>query len=95
VHRKIRAVLLAELAARGSAPCPICREPMTIAMLLHLHHSDPAAKLAGLPGDQLAHARCNVRDGARLGASITNGRTATGGATVTPLKPPVRHSRVW
>jgi hypothetical protein len=88
LHRKIRRVLLAELAAMGSAPCPICQQPMTVAMRLHLHHSNAASKLAGLPGDQLAHARCNVADGGRLGASITNR------ATVTPIKPS-RQSRAW
>jgi hypothetical protein len=94
VHRKIRAALLAELAAIGGAPCPLCGDMMYAWMgrALHLHHSDPAAKLAGLPGDQLAHARCNVRDGARLGAAITNASKAAGRATVTPL---VRRSRVW
>lgn len=46
--------------------------------------------MLGLPGDALAHARCNVRDGAKLGASITNGKTVTAAKTVT-----VRPSRVW
>ena len=76
-HRRTRAVLLAALASMGSAPCPICHQPMTTSMRLHLHHSDPAAKLRGLPGDQLTHARCNVADGGRLGASITNARATT------------------
>jgi hypothetical protein len=63
---------------------------------LHLHHSSAEAKLAGLPGDTLVHAGCNVRDGARLGAAITNGRTATGrAATVTPIKPEPKPSREW
>jgi hypothetical protein len=75
---------------------------------LHLHHSNPAAKLAGLPGDQLAHAKCNIRAGGQLGASITNSRTGTGRrtvtgggtvtgrATVTPIKTvTVRQSRQW
>ena len=72
LHRKIRALLLAELAVIGSAPCPLCQQPMTTSMRLHLHHSNAASKLAGLPGDQLTHARCNVADGGRLGARITN-----------------------
>jgi hypothetical protein len=79
LHRKIRAVLMARLAATGPWPCPICDGPMVASMgrMLHLHHSNPDAKLAGLPGDQLAHARCNIRDGARLGAAITNNRTVS------------------
>jgi hypothetical protein len=103
VHRRVRAALLAELAAIGGAPCPLCGEMMYAWMgrALHLHHSDPAAKLLGLPGDTLAHAACNLRDGGRTGASITNDRTATGGgmvtggATVRPLRPAVKQSRVW
>jgi hypothetical protein len=83
-HRKVRALLLAALASMGSAPCPLCGKAMTVAMPLHLHHSDPAAALRGLPGDQLTHARCNVADGGRLGASITNARaTATTAKAVT------------
>jgi hypothetical protein len=62
---------------------------------LHLHHSDPSAKLAGLPGDMLSHAGCNVKDGARRGAEITNGRTATGRATVTPIRGEPKPSREW
>jgi hypothetical protein len=87
-------MLLAALAATGPWPCPICGQPMyaSMARSLHLHHGDAMAKLAGLPGDQLAHARCNIADGGRLGAEITNRAAVTGRATVTPL---VRRSRVW
>jgi hypothetical protein len=90
-HRAIRRWLLGQLAATGPWPCPICGEDMHAWMgrALHLHHSDPAAKLAGLPGDQLAHGACNIREGAKLGAAITNG-TAAAPATVT-----VRQSRIW
>jgi hypothetical protein len=56
---------------------------------LHLHHSNPAAKLAGLPGDTLVHAACNLRSGGQDGAAITNSR-----ATVTPIRT-ARQSRVW
>jgi hypothetical protein len=64
---------------------------MTAIQRLHLHHTDPFAKLAGLPGDQLAHAGCNVREGAERGASITNGMTVTTQVTEVPE----RHSRIW
>jgi hypothetical protein len=96
-HRKRRKQLVALLASTGPWPCPICQRPMVASMgrSLHLHHSDPAAKLRGLPGDQLAHGICNVRDGARLGAAITNASKAGKRATVTPIKPAVRHSREW
>jgi hypothetical protein len=97
LHRKIRAALLAELAAMGGAPCPLCGDMMYAWMgrALHLHHSDPGAKLRGEPGDQLCCRRCNVRDGGRSGAAITNASKAAGRATVTPLKPAVRQSREW
>jgi hypothetical protein len=94
-HRKQRKQLVALLASTGPWPCPICDRPMYAIQRLHLHHSDPSAKLLGLPGDQLTHAGCNVRDGARLGASITNGRTVTGRATVTAIKPEPKPSREW
>lgn len=83
---------MALLAATGPQPCPLCGQPMHAAMgrKLHLHHSDPAAKLAGLPGDQLAHSACNIRDGARLGAAITNGQ-----AVSKPASQTARHSRDW
>lgn len=77
-HRKIRKALMDYLAASGPWACPICGRAMTAEMGrgLHLHHSSPEAKLAGLPGDQLAHARCNIREGARLGAAVANGTAA-------------------
>ncbi len=82
-HQKIRAALLTRLAATGPWPCPLCGQAMFAWMgrALHLHHSNPAAKLLGLPGDQLAHAACNIRDGGRLGAVITN----TGGRAAVPM----------
>jgi len=61
----IRARLVAELRAAGVAVCPLCGGPMTADMLLHLHHSDPTRKLLGLPGDALAHARCNMSEGGK------------------------------
>ncbi len=62
-HRKARATLMARLAITGPWPCPLCGQAMFAWMgrALHLHHSNPAAKLAGLPGDQLAHGLCNIR----------------------------------
>ena len=58
---------------------------------LHLHHSGGLdAKLAGLPGDVLMHAGCNMRDGGKVGASITNRKTVTASATVA-----ARQSRQW
>lgn len=76
------------LAATGPWPCPICGQAMYAEMGkgLHLHHSNPETKLLGLPGDQLAHGRCNVREGARLGAAITNGITGKTAATVRPSR---------
>jgi hypothetical protein len=62
-HQKIRAQLLAELRAAGSAFCPICWMVMTPDMDLQLHHSNPLSKQMGLPGDALAHAKCNLSYG--------------------------------
>ena len=92
-HRKIRVHLLALLAATGPWPCPLCGEAMHAWMgrSLHLHHSNPESKLAGLPGDELAHARCNIRDGGKLGAAITNGQPAGTGAQ----RPARLRSRAW
>jgi hypothetical protein len=87
-HRARRRQLLAALALTGPWDCPLCGAPMTAGMRLHLHHSAPAAKLAGLPGDQLAHASCNTEDGARSGAAVINRQT------VTPIRT-VRPSRNW
>lgn len=90
-HRAVRKSLLALLAATGPWPCPLCGQPMHAGMgrALHLHHSNPQAKLAGLPGDQLAHGRCNVRDGGKLGAQITNSKPPA------PRTTAPRQSRVW
>ena len=68
-HRKIRQWLLSNLAAAPGQPCRICGRPMYTSQNLHLHHSDPTAKLAGLPGDQLVHAGCNMTAGGRDGAA--------------------------
>jgi hypothetical protein len=79
-----------QLLLTGPWPCPLCGRPMFASMgrALHLHHSGGlAAKLAGHPGDQLAHGQCNRSDGGRAGAAATNGTAAR---TVT-----VRQSRVW
>jgi hypothetical protein len=97
LHRQIRAALMAQLAAMGSAPCGICQQPMTIAMKLHLHHPGGLeAKLRGEPGTVLAHAACNLRSGGQDGAARTNASKATRRATVTPIKTvTVRQSRQW
>jgi hypothetical protein len=96
VHKAIRRALLAQLAARGPSPCGICGQDMTIGMRLHLHHPGGLeAKLRGEPGTVLAHAACNLRSGGQDGARVTNASKAAGRATVTPLKPAVRQSRVW
>jgi hypothetical protein len=59
-HRRIRKALMAQLRRRGSAPCPICTEPMIPGLQqLDLHHSTPERKHRGLPGDVLAHTDCN------------------------------------
>lgn len=58
-HQQLRTQLLAELAITGPWPCPRCKRPMVVGMSLDLGHSDPALKLAGLPGDRLEHSRCN------------------------------------
>jgi hypothetical protein len=90
-HQQIRAQLLAELRAIGVAACPLCHLAMTADMNLHLHHTDPAAKLAGLPGDTLAHARCNMADGGRRNGHAKR-ETVTAGAGLAPgqrkAKPP-------
>ena len=70
-HRRRRKVLLEQLAMLGSAPCPLCGLPMTVANRLHLDHSDPAAKARGEPGDRLVHATCNEDAGGQLGAAIS------------------------
>jgi hypothetical protein len=89
-HRRRRKLLLAELAAAGTWPCPICGRPMYFGQRLHLHHTNPDAKLAGLPGDALAHALCNLRDGGRSGAATVNSQAEAAASTRA-----VRHSRVW
>jgi hypothetical protein len=66
---------MAELAAIGSADCSLCHQPMYAWMgrALHLHHSDESSALLGLPGDVLVHGKCNVSEGGKLGAKLTNG----------------------
>jgi hypothetical protein len=59
-HQRVRAQLLAALRAAGGGICPLCGGVMTAAMRLHLHHTNPVAKQMGLPGDALAHAKCNL-----------------------------------
>lgn len=64
-HRRRRRRLLREAIGM---PCPFCGRLMLDPKApggepLHLDHSDPSAKLRGLPGDRIAHASCNVRAG--------------------------------
>jgi hypothetical protein len=76
MHQRIRAMLMERLRQTAPWPCPICGEPMWPTVTdarrsgLDLHHSDPRRKAAGLPGDCLAHSRCNrgqqSREKARL-----------------------------
>jgi hypothetical protein len=92
-HRRRRKVAMAMLAACGGWPCPGCGQMMYAWMgrTLHLHHSGGlAAKLAGLPGDVLMHAGCNLREGGKVGASITNRKTVAASKTAA-----VRQSRQW
>ena len=88
-HQQVRAQLLAELAAVGIAPCGICGRAMTPGMQLHVHHSDPAAKQAGLPGDVLTHQRCNLSygDGTGKRATAAAMTAADGAVTVLPRPP--------
>jgi hypothetical protein len=85
VHERRRKVLLEQLALIGSAPCPACGLPMTVANRLHLDHSDPAAKQRGEPGDRLIHAVCNESIGGQIGAAITHAN-----GTAKPPEPPQR-----
>lgn len=64
-HRRARAAYLA--AYRPHHPCCLCGRPLgSNPKLLHLDHH-PAGGYRGL-----AHARCNIRDGARRGARTVN-----------------------
>lgn len=102
LHRRIRAALLAQLAAAGGWPCPLCSEMMHAWMgrALHLHHPGGlAAKLAGQPGSVLVHGACNLSSGGKDGAQVTNASKAKR-ATVTPIRTvtankPSRASRDW
>lgn len=60
-HKKARAALLA--AFQPGDPCCLCGKPMyPPTRLLHADHWPNSDQYRGL-----AHARCNVRDGARRG----------------------------
>lgn len=89
VHRRRRKVLIAQLAAIGSAPCALCGLPMTAANRLQLDHSDPAAKALGLPGDRLVHAVCNEVSGGELGQAIMRTRAAARPEPQRPVRPDV------
>jgi hypothetical protein len=66
-HKARRRALLAQLAGLGAAPCPRCGKLMVPGMNLHLGHTFAEDKLAGLPGDRLEHARCNLSAGGKVG----------------------------
>lgn len=58
VHQRVREYLL-RVTPPGT-PCPLCDEPMwPEAEPIDLHHSDPELKKLGMPGDALAHRKCN------------------------------------
>ena len=70
-HQKRRRKLLAELTP--GAVCPFCDKPMDAGQYLDLDHSEPDTRLLGLPGDRLAHASCNRKDGARRANAARTG----------------------
>jgi hypothetical protein len=68
-HRKARAALIA--AFRPGDPCCLCGKPMyPPTRLLHADHIPGTDRYRGL-----AHARCNVTDGAKRGRARQNTRT--------------------
>lgn len=68
-HRKARAALLD--AFQPGDPCCLCGHPMyPPTRYLHADHDPTTGGYRGL-----AHARCNVRDGARRGRARQNART--------------------
>lgn len=59
-HRKRRAELLpAALGTRCPLALPVCDGMMTDPRRMDLHHSRPADRLAGLPGDVIVCSPCN------------------------------------
>lgn len=64
-HREARARWLAELNRLGSLPCTRCPRPVLPGQAVHLDHTDDRGSYIGL-----AHARCNVRAGARRGRQL-------------------------
>lgn len=54
--------------------CPFCGEVMLEGQALDLDHTDPSARLLGLPGDRISHSACNRREGGLRGAATTNRR---------------------
>lgn len=61
-HLRARANFLAQLERTGVDTCCICGRTITPGMKLHLDHTADRQSYRGL-----AHASCNVRDGARRG----------------------------
>jgi len=72
-HQQRRAALIAQLERVGAALCPICGGIIVPGMFVDLHHTNPADKRAGLPGNVLAHRRCNrgLGDGKKAGRKTT------------------------
>lgn len=104
-HRRKREVLMAVTPAGTLCPFhetdPKCPGPMYPgAEHLDLNHSDPAMKVAGLPGDQLSHRACNRRAHQQqkiAGAKAKRDRKADLDAARLPGAMPVwacRHSGV-
>lgn len=66
-HQAVRRALIARYTATD--PCCLCGQPLgTNTRAIHLDHN-PAGGYRGL-----AHARCNMRDGASRGARLVNAR---------------------
>jgi hypothetical protein len=90
-HRERKAALLAALPL--GARCPGCNEPFQPGKI-DLHHSDPAAKAAGLPGDTLLCQRCNRATYTGWAARFAPEPEPAEPATV-PLTASCKHSNAW
>lgn len=79
-HKRARARWLELLTQAGSLPCTRCPHPVLPGQAVHLDHDTTRTGYLGL-----AHARCNIRAGAK-----TANRTRNGGGYRAPWYPRTR-----